>query len=238
MLHWARSAIRNVVHNVQPCPCAVTFNQTYPGPCNTWIHSHNLHLESITSPSRYIRWPSASSRTLTVQSTSTVLQVPLVFSPLGPPWCPWWCFLSSAVLLLVLHVLAVIPLCPSVLLVSLAWYCCCFLELPEPRLRSAFSFFLVVDPVEELLLVMWTGACMEVGVPVSAVFRTHMANIISSELGVESRESRTSIWTIQKVNRCCVNQVRGSNFRAIVQGRERGLPNIPSEWMEGREREQ
>ena len=54
--------------------------------------------------------------------------------------------------------------------------------LPEPRLRSAFSFLLAVDPVlvvELVLFVMWwTGACIEVGVPVSAVFRTHMASIM------------------------------------------------------------
>lgn len=45
--------------------------------------------------------------------------------------------------------------------------------------------------MELVLLVMWwwTGACIEVGVPVSAVFRTHMASIMSF-LGNESeRES-------------------------------------------------
>ena len=83
--------------------------------------------------------------------------------------------------------------------------------LPDPRLRSAFSFLLAVDPVlvvELVLFVMWwTGACIEVGVPVSAVFRTHMASIMSSssvQIYMEEsarderkRESATVILIIQ-----------------------------------------
>ena len=72
-------------------------------------------------------------------------------------------------------VVLLVPAVTAVPLVS-----ACFLVLPEPRLRSAFSFLFAVVPV--LLVNVETGACIEVGVPpVSAVFRTHIASMVESE---------------------------------------------------------